>query len=68
MIGIRCLLANRARCFQESEEIAKEDVAESSTAKHVDNAKVFDFWGVANALADSVRPQLTFLPGNKSAF
>jgi len=32
-----------------------EDVAESSTAKHADNAKVFDFWGVANALADSVK-------------
>lgn len=50
MIGIRCLLADRAHCSQEC-----EDVAESSTAKHADNAKVFDFWGVANALADSVK-------------
>lgn len=41
--------------LQGNEEGLTADIAKSSKEGTSENAKMFDFWGVANALADSVK-------------
>lgn len=45
----------RASCLQGQKLEAEGATAACNPEKSADNPRVFDFWGVANALADSVK-------------